>query len=247
MAKYTLQPKNFDLDSTLEELTKLSKECEFMISSLIAANPHWNIDTDARIWLFKFIQESNTLLTINLLLMKEIQTPEWWEKNHLHQISNYNPSVEKMIEDKIFNLLQSHQFSYFFRLYAEFEIAYRVVAENYNAGSCLKNGISDTVNTLFTEVGQPIGFEDIWNIFSWSRNTTHYGGFHTHKKTGTKLLNFNGKDFTFELDKPISFLDFDAIFFILRGNMELFRLIVTNPKLLGVPNITHPFCEVEYK
>lgn len=230
------------LDDYLKIISQLAQRCtnaESSIESTIA-NPL----VDTRYLFFGFLREGIQSYLLAEALSKNLLDKEWYNANRLGGMFTGDTTEDnKRMSDRMYHFGEWTKFTLFIRFFTEVEMTLRLVAKNYDGGSCYDYNITTLVNKLVDSLGLNNDYKNLWKIFAYSRNSMHFGGIHTNQ---TQTIEYKGVEFEFIQDHPINFLGHDNLISLLSEVIEFMSAIFQSPKISAINEIVHSYTDVEF-
>lgn len=239
-----IKKTSIKLSDHLKMINQLAQSCTDAASSTQLAIPHLNALSDTRYWFFLFLREGIQSYLLAEALSKNLLNKRWYKNNRLNSsFTGKRIQDKKFMQDRMYNFGEWTKFAFFIRSFTEVETTLRLVAKNYDAGSCYDHNITTLVNKLIDSLGLNNDYKNLWKIFAYSRNSMHSGGIYTNQ---TQTIKYKGVEFEFIQDHPINFLGYDNLISLLSEVIELMSAIFQSPKISVINEIVHSYTEVEF-
>jgi hypothetical protein len=234
------------LKDHLKMIYQLAQKCTEIINDLGATNPNWDDQKDLRILFFAFLREGIQSYMLAESLSKKLVNRKWYQNNGMGEaITGDDTKDVKFMSDRMFHHAVWTKASFFMGAFAEIENTLRIIAKEYDSGSCDNHNITTLVNNLIDKLGINTDYKELWRVFAYTRNTIHSGGFHTHK-SGNQSITYKNKKFDFIKDDPVDFLTPENLMFILSELIEFLKDIINHSDILGIVELNHPYSEVKF-
>jgi len=224
---------------------QLAKECTTITKEVKQLNPSYDSNTDVRFLHFYLMREIIQSYLLSVSLGKELLNTDWWKKSgYGNSLSGMNDEEKaKFISDRSFHYGEDKKSGFFIQSYSHIENTFRLIAKAYYGGTGYSHNISTLVKTLLKDLNFGTGFTKLWEIFAFTRNTIHNGGFHTHPDN---TIIYKGKIFNFKQNKPIDFLDNNTALFLISELTKMIRTIISHPKIRNIKEIIHNQSKIEF-
>jgi ferritin len=234
------------LKDYLKMIYQLAQKCTTIINNLKASNPAWDDQKDLRLLFFIFMREGIQSYMLAESLSKKLVNPKWYKNNGMGgSLTGDTANDEKFMKDRMFHHGVWTKASFYMGAFSEVETSLRQIAKKYDNGSCDNQNITTLVNNIIDSLGLSADYKELWKVFAYTRNTTHSGGFHTHK-SGNQSITYKGKQFDFIKDSPIDFLTPENLMFLLSEVIELMKDINSHPDIVGIAELNHSYSEVKF-
>lgn len=234
------------LKDYLKMIYQLAQKCTTIINNLKASNPAWDDQKDLRLLFFIFMREGIQSYMLAESLSKKLVNPKWYKNNGMGgSLKGDKAADEKFMKDRMYHHGEWTKSSFFMGSFTSVETSLRLIAEKYDGGSCNNHNITALTNSLIDKLGLSNDYKELWKVFAYTRNTTHTGGFHTHK-SGNQSITYKGKQFDFIKDSPIIFLTPENLMFILSEIIEMMKDIISHPNIVGIAELNHSYSEVKF-
>lgn len=234
--KYTLK----EIESCFNEIIKKSEEIK---AFLITSNTHWDVEKEARLLFLDFIKENNIYLNLFNQMIFEVGTDEWSNKI---QYKRFSISEEKavIVQESLSEWVTSQ---YLIKVFVEFEMVlrtlYRNIADNPEKEP---NSISSVLNYLVDKCKISAEYEQIFKVFAYVRNCSHFGGIYTYNKEGHKI-SYKDREFEFIFNEPPKFLFPENIMYIVIENLNMYKELLDSEKVKSISSIEHIYTTFEYE
>ena len=187
-----------------------------------------NTNKDARLTVYAKI--TNTINNFHLTLVyinKHLQFPRWWQESYkdlsMEDIDFYTASF--------FNF---SKVSFFHIIFSCLESSLRILLRAIDPNVC-NNGTASFESIYKCLLNSKLsGFkkEDLYllDLIRYVRNTIHNNGIYFDKISINHSIIFKGKTYNFVHSKPVTFVDYEFLFFILDELRVIIKKIVTHQK-----------------
>lgn len=235
-----------ELNDYLGMIYPLAQKCTDISDNLIHENLGWDNQKDLRILFFIFMRERIQNCMFAEILSKNLIDPNWYASNGMEgSLTGDKEYDDLFMRGRMFHFGVWIKSSFFMGSFTEAETALRIIAQNYDGGSCYHHSITTLVNNLIDRLGLNHHLKGLWKIFAYTRNTTHSGGFHTHD-SGNQSMVYKGQQFDFIKDEPVNFLTPKNLMFILTEIVEFMNEVISHPSIIEIAELRHPYSRVEF-
>ncbi len=174
---------------------------------------------------------------ITLARKEFFPTLDLWNK----QKYNTDEEKHKFINDRLFHFDEEMKSGLFLKFFVNLETCARLIGEKINVAD---NSIKNLLCKLIQKAGVNIDYEELVKIYAFSRNTIHNGGFHCKPSVS---ISYKGKNFDFEVSKPINFLDWNCVFFLIEETNTFFYELVLQHEISKHNIMEHSYSKIVFK
>jgi hypothetical protein len=225
-------------------LFKLAEKFTVQIESIKSHFPKWDEFSDTRVYALVSLREvTNNAILSSIFIKDYLCKDEWWKTN-----SNFKSSdaTDDYIKDRLYSYGVDFSSNYIFLIFNHLEVSLRSIFKSVTDPS--KPGENEKFwrirNYLIDYCSLNQSYKDLLKIFQHVRNSQHNGGFHSGD---TEKITYNGSEYIFEKNKPISISPWDFCRDLIPGIVKFFNDLVNSEKIKNIEKIVHPFATIEFK
>jgi hypothetical protein len=165
---------------------------------------------DARVTIYsKCIVAVDSLYLALLLRQSSLVDKQWWNKIWCNELGLYTVPDEQTLVMMRKGFSQFLVIGFFHSLFSAIESAFRIYVKELDPVAC-NNGTADfeaIYNYLFKKLKlqQRQQYKELLDLLRYIRNTIHNNGVYFHRDGKNKPISYKGKQYAFDIGKPVKF------------------------------------------
>jgi hypothetical protein len=226
---------------SIDELISIHKATLSVFQSafetLKTSFPHWENNSDCRLITINLIKESLQSCIITLSLIKD-----GFEKLSIWGTLSFSSEDEKrtFLTNRLYFLVLDMQTSLFVNVFVRYEHFIRLIGQELSLHS---NSINELSKKVRSRLNLELDFDNLIDIFAFSRNTVHFGGVHTKSSV---TINYNMSDYNFIQNEHLAFFDDNTFHFLLTEISKFISKIVNADEISAKTKINHIYSDFTF-